>query len=321
LYNWEIQPEDIVYLPGVIAGINMMARAVAQDGAVLIQTPVYAPFHKTDDWSRTDLQKVPLTYTGTDDGFTYTIDFAAFEAAITPETKMFLLCNPHNPLGRMWTEEELCRMGEICAARDVYICSDEIHCDLILGERGHLPIASISPDFAERTITLMAPSKTFNVPGLGFSFAIVQDADLRERFTDAGAGITVMKFPEREFSLVNMMGHTAAEAAYRDGHAWLEDVLDYLRANRDFAQAYIREYMQPLKTATLEGTYLLWIDCREANLPTEPGEFFREHAKVALNEGSGFGEEGIGFVRMNLACTRDTLKTALEQMRDALDAL
>ncbi|MEM6282447.1 MAG: PatB family C-S lyase [Chloroflexota bacterium] len=319
-YNWDIQPDDIVYLPGVIPGINMTARAIAQDGTVMIQTPVYHPFYETGIWSGTTMQYVPLTYTETEDGFTYAIDFDAFEAAITPQTKLFLLCNPHNPIGRMWTAAELQRMGEICVANDVYICSDEIHCDLILDDRTHVPIATLAPEFAQRTVTLMAPSKTFNIPGLGFSFAIIQNPDLRRRFTDAGTGLIVMKFPQREMSFINMMGHTAAEAAYRDGQTWLDSVLDYLRANRDYARAYIHDYLQPLKAATVEGTYLLWIDCREANLPAEPGEFFREQANVAMNEGSSFGEDGTGFVRMNLACTRDTLKTALEQMRDALDA-
>ncbi len=318
LYNWHIQPEDVVYIPGVIPGINLTARATAQDGAVLIQTPVYPPFHYTSQWSGTGMQKAPLSYVETTDGFTYGIDFDAFEAAITPHTKMFLLCNPHNPVGRMWTQEELTQLADICQRHDITICADEIHSDLLLDGNKHIPMASLSEDAAQRTVTLIAPSKTFNIPGLSFSVAVIQNAGLRQRFLEAGAGIIAMLRDERAHTFVNMMGAAAADAAYRHGDAWLRSVLDYIQSNRDFAVTYIREYMPALKAAKLEGTYLLWIDCREANLPDEPGKWFTDNARVALNEGSTFGEDGTGFARMNLACTRDTLKEALERMRDAL---
>jgi cysteine-S-conjugate beta-lyase len=318
LYNWHIQPEDIVYIPGVVPGINLTARATAQDGAVLIQTPVYPPFHYTSRWSGTDLQQAPLSYLETSAGFTYGIDFEAFEAAITPQTKMFLLCNPHNPVGRMFTEDELTRMAEICQRHDITICSDEIHSDLVLDGTQHIPIANLSEDAAQRTVTLIAPSKTYNIPGLLFSVAIIQNPDLRRRFMEAGAGILIMLTDQYAHSMVNMMGATAAEAAYQHGDEWLRSVLDYVQSNRDFAVAYLREYMPALKTAQLEGTYLLWIDCRGANLPEEPGKWFVDNARVALNEGSLFGDDGKGFVRMNLACPRSTLKDALEQMKDAL---
>jgi len=319
LYDWHITPEDVLLLPGVISGINITAQAVAQDGAVLIQTPVYPPFYQTGSWSKTRLQKAPLTYTPTDDGFTYTIDFDAFENSITPETRMFLLCNPHNPVGRAWTEDELQQMADICQRHDVYICSDEIHGDLIVDENvTHIPVAALSPDAAQRTVTLIAPSKTYNIPGLSTAVAIIQNPELRQQFMQVGAGTVMMVMGDSSHPFVNMMGYTATEAAYRCGDEWLEQALAYIRANRDYAREYIRQHMPELKTANVEGTYLLWVDCRAANLPEPPGKWFTENARVALNEGRSFGEDGAGFVRMNLACTRDTLTTALERMHEAL---
>lgn len=321
LYDWHIEPEAVVYLPGVMPGVALTARAVVRDGgAYLIQPPVYHPFHYMSDWIDTPKQEAPLTHVETDNGFTYQVDFDAFEQAITPETDMFLLCNPHNPVGRMWTADEQQRMAEICLKHDVVICSDEIHSDLILSERQHIPMATLSPEIEQNTVTLIAPSKTFNMPGLALAIAIIPNADLREQFIKAGSGVILAMMGERVHSFINMMGTTAAEAAYRDGGAWLQTVLDYLRGNRDYARTYIREHMPQLKTADLEGTFLLWIDCRGANLPESPGEWFMKHAGVVMNDGESFGEGGAGFVRMNLACTRDTLKASLDSMRDALDS-
>ena len=320
-YAWQVQPEEIVFIPGVIPGINMAARATAQDGAVMIQPPVYHPFHSIHEWSGTGHQEAPLVYTETDDGFTYSIDFEALEAAMTPETRMFLLCQPHNPVGRVWTRDELAQLVAICERHDVAICSDEIHCDLILGDVPHTPTATLSEAAAARTITLMAPSKTFNVPGLGFSFAVIQDAALRQQFVEAGMGIVTAQMGGQTMSFINMMGHTAATAAYQDGWDWLGAALDYMRANRDYAQAYIAEHMPQIKTATLEGTYLLWLDCRALDLPSPPGAWFLAQAQVALNEGGMFGEEGAGFVRMNLATPRALLERGLERMCDALQTV
>ncbi len=323
LYNWHIDPQDVVYVPGVVIGINMAARATAAGGAMLIQPPVYPPFTASAGWSNITLQEAPLNRVELEPGaaggsFSYEVDLDAFEAAITPETGMFLLCSPHNPVGRVWTEGELRGMAEVCARHNIVICSDEIHNDLILGDVQHVPTATLSPEIAQNTITLMAPSKTFNLPGLSFSFAIIQNPDLRQRFYESALGLVTAQMGEYKLTFLNMMGTTAALAAYKHGDAWLRAVLDYMRANRDFAQTYIREYMPGLATATLEGTYLLWIDCRDANLPTPPGQWFLENARVALNEGASFGQGGEHYARLNLACPRDTLKTGLERMRDAL---
>jgi cystathionine beta-lyase len=321
LYDWDIEPEAVVYLPGVMPGVAMTARAVLGDaGAYLIQPPVYHPFHYMSDWIDAPKQEAPLTRTETPDGFTYGVDFDAFEAAITPQTDMFLLCNPHNPVGRMWTADEQRRMAEICLEHNVVICSDEIHSDLVLGERDHIPMATLSPEIEANTVTLIAPSKTFNMPGLSLAIAIIPNADLREQFIQAGSGMVLAMMGDRVHSFINMMGTTAAEAAYRDGDEWLRAVLGYLRANHDFARDYIRENMPELKTPAPEGTFLLWIDCQGATLPEPPGEWFKKHAKILMNEGASFGAGGAGFVRMNLACTRDTLESALDAMCYALRA-
>ena len=301
-------------------GINMTAQAVAQNGAVMIQPPVYHPFHEIHEWSKTGHQEAPLTYRKTDTGFTYDIDFDALEAAITPETRMFLLCNPHNPIGRMWTRDELAHLVDICERHDIVICSDEIHSDLILGDADHVPTASISEAAAARTVTLHAPSKTFNLPGLGLSFAIIQNPELRAQFVDAGLGTVMVEMGEQTMSFVNMMGYTAANAAYLHGWDWLDAALNHLRANRDYAYAYIAENMPAIKAADLQGSYLLWLDCRELDLPDLPGAWFLEHARVGLNEGAMFGGEGAGFVRMNLATPRQYLEQGLQQMCEALQA-
>lgn len=320
LYNWTIEPQDIIYTPGVIVGINMVAQAVAQDGTILVQPPVYHPFHAIPKWSDCGKQEAPLRYVETEDGFTYEIDFDVFEAAITPETRMILLSNPHNPIGRVWTRDELAQVAEIAERHDLIICSDEIHADLILSGYEHVPTASISPEAAARTVTYFAPSKTFNLPGLTFSFGIIQNPDLRARVLEAAKGLTALTMGEHVMFPVNSLGFTAADAAYREGGAWLEAVLEYIEINRDFTRAYISENMPALKCGTLEGTYLQWIDCRGANLPEAAGDWFLKEAKVALNDGEMFGVGGSGFVRMNLATSRLILTEALNRMAAALRA-
>lgn len=320
-YGWQIAAEDILYTPGVMVSVNMAARAFAQEGALLIQPPVYHPFHYTPQWSNCGKQEAPLTRVETPDGgFSYSIDFDALEAAITPQTKMFLLCNPHNPIGRVWSREELMRIADICERHDLIICADEIHSDLIFSGHTHIPIASLSPEIAARTVTLIAPSKTFNLPGLSLSVVIVQNAALRKRFVDVGAGLVMVIMGEHSHPFINSMGYLAADAAYREGDAWLHAALQYIEANRDFARAYIQEHMPAIKVAALEGTYLQWLDFRALDLPELPAKWFVEHAKVALNEGEMFGEGGAGFARMNLATQRQRLEVALNQMRDALAA-
>jgi cystathionine beta-lyase len=239
----------------------------------------------------------------------YEIDFDAVERAITPGTKAFLLCNPQNPAGRVFTRAELTRLAEICLRHRLTIISDEIHCDLVYTGHEHVPMASLSPEIAARTITHMAPSKTFNQAGLKASMTVITDAALRERYMAARVDMVQ--------ATTNVMGYTAMLAAYRDGGPWLDALMRYLEANRDYLADYVRRELGGITMGTPEGTYLAWLDCRPAGLG-DPFTFFLERAKVALNDGKTFGTEGHGFVRLNFGTPRAVLADGLERMRKAL---
>jgi cystathionine beta-lyase len=307
LYGWQVAPEALVFLPGVVTGFNLAVHAVTCPGdGVLVQTPVYYPILYAPAHAGCTLDGMELTRRS--DG-QYEIDFDRFEATITERTRIFILCNPHNPIGRVFRRDELERMAEVCLRRGVVICSDEIHCDLLFPGHPHLPIASLASEVAAQTITLLAPSKTYNVAGLQFSLAVIQNAELRQQFLAARGGLV---------SWVNTLGQVAALAAYRDGQPWLDQVLAYLAVNCDFLLYYVNTNLPGISMARPEGTYLAWLDCRTANLPGNPHQFFLEQARVALNDGATFGPGGEGFVRLNFGCPRATLVQALERMQKAL---
>jgi cysteine-S-conjugate beta-lyase len=302
-------------MPGLVMGLNFVSHLFASpDEAILTQTPIYPPFLNSPKNQNRTIHTAPLAMTRDGNRLRYELDMDALEAAVTPQTKVFLLCNPHNPGGRVWTRAELEQIAEFCLRHDLIIASDEIHCDLVYPEYQHISIASLSPEVAARTITLLAPSKTFNVPGLCASFAVVQDADMLKTLRDwvfaNGAG-------------VNVMGYTAMQAAYSGGQEWLDNVLPYLQVNRDVVMDYVDENMPDIPTTSPEGTYLMWMDCRVLNLPEgkTAQQFFLEKGRVALNDGSGFGDGGTGFVRLNFATTRDTVMEGLRRMKTAYDAL
>jgi cysteine-S-conjugate beta-lyase len=307
-YGWRISPEAVLSLPGVIAGFNQALRALTSPGdGMLVQTPVYPPILRSA--GNHGLRRDEHALTRGADG-RYTVDLDAFAAALRADTKVFLLCNPHNPVGRLYGRAELEGMAAASLRRDVVIVADEIHCDLLHDGRQHVPIASLAPEIEQRTITLMAPSKTFNLPGLKCAVAIIPDAALRERFA-AAAGDLVAK--------INVLGYTAALAAYREGDAWLEALLGYLVANRDFLVRQVRATLPGVAVAPPEATYLAWLDCRGAGpAARDPYTFFLERARVALNDGTTFGPGGAGFVRLNFACPRALLAEGLERMRAAL---
>ncbi len=310
LYGWTVPPEAIVYLPGVVVGVNLACCAFGSPGdGVLVQTPVYPPILRA--WSQAGLERQEMQLTREADG-RYSVDAAAFEAALTARTRVFILCSPHNPVGRVFRRDELERMAEACLRHDVVICSDEIHCDLVFGESRHVPIASLAPEIAAQTVTLMAPSKTFNIAGLQCSFAVVPNPELRRRLQAAGHGL--VEGP-------SILAFLAAVAAYRDGQPWLDEVLAYLQANRDFLVDYVTRRLRGIATTRPEGTYLAWLDCRGAGIPGNPAEFFRQRAHVALNDGTTFGCGGEGFVRFNFGCPRPLLAEALERMKGALATL
>lgn len=306
-YQWKITPEELIYLPGVVIGYNLACHAVSRPGkGVLMQTPVYPPFFSVQKNCGLVQQEVELTRSETGE---YSIDFDAFERTFTEQTSVFLLCNPHNPVGRVFRRDELEKMAEICLRKGVFIISDEIHCDLIYSGYTHIPIARLAPEVSQNTITLMAPSKTFNIAGLDCSFAIIQNPELRHRFNQARRGLVHGS---------NLMGLIAALAAYRDGWEWLEQLMVYLQANRDFVFEYVNHELPGICTAKPEGTYLAWLDCRKAGIPGKPGNFFLEKGRVALNEGDAFGKGGEGFVRLNFGCPKATLIEGLERMKSAL---
>lgn len=309
-YRWRVLPEEIVYLPGLVSGLNAACRTVYAPGAgVLAQTPVYPPFLSAPANQGLKLEVAELSASLKNRLLYYAIDYHAFEAAIHSSTRLFLLCNPHNPVGRCFSREELLALADICARRDLIICSDEIHCELTLAEFAHIPIAALSADIAKRCITLMAPSKTFNIAGLYCGFAVIQEPSLRRRFQQACGGIV---------PAVNVLGLAAGKAAYEKGEAWRLALLNYLTANRDFLVDYVREQLPQLRTTVPEGTFLAWLDCRELSVGDGKQAFFLERAKVALSDGKNFGRGGDGFVRLNFGCSRQVLHQALEQMRAAL---
>ncbi len=307
LYQWRIKPEDVLFLPGVVTGFNLVSQALTQPGqAALIQPPVYPPFLSMPHSANLKRQDAPLTLQP--DG-NYTVDPDAFKAAITEKTGLFLLCNPHNPVGRVFRREELEGMAQACLSRGVPICSDEIHCDLVFSGQRHIPIASLDADIAQNTVTLMAPSKTFNIAGLECSVAIIQNPALREKVQSARRGVV---------GGVNVLGLVAGLAAYKDGQPWLSALLRYLEGNRDYLYDFVQRELPGVRMSRPEGTYLAWLDCRDAGIPGSAYEFFLERARVALNPGETFGSGGRGFVRLNFGCPRRMLQDALERMRNAL---
>ncbi|MEJ2561953.1 MAG: PatB family C-S lyase [Anaerolineales bacterium] len=301
-YAWEIEEEWIVWLPGLVPGLNAACRAAGDVGdQVLSAVPVYPPFLSAPKNMRRELCSAPLQL----DGECWTFDFEALEAAVTPKTRLFMLCNPHNPVGRAFSRQELEALAEFCQRHDLVICADEIHCELIL-EPGveHLPIATLSPEVAAHTLTFMSPSKTFNLAGIGVAFAIVSDDHLRRTFKKAIAGIV----PH-----VNALGYTACLAAYRDGAEWHQALLDYLRGNRGLVFEAINA-APDLSTTPVEATYLAWIDTRAAEIEN-PGEFFLQ-AGVDMWDGVDFG--GPGFIRINFGLPRSRLREGLRRIQTAM---
>ncbi len=309
LYRWEIRTDEILFLPGIVTGLNIAFQAfVRPQEGVLAQPPVYFHFLRDPVHRGRVVSDPPLVRNGN----TYEVDFDRFEKAISANTRIFVLCNPHNPVGRVFTRTELERMAEICLRHRLLICSDEIHCDLVYSGHRHIPIASLSPEIAASTVTLMAPSKTYNVAGLECGYAIIRNPELLRTWRDTSYAL---------IPGVNIMGHVAALAALRDGQDWLDQIMAYLESNRDYLAAQLRERMPFIKMCRTEATYLAWLDCKDAGIPGNPAEFFLKQARVGLNDGPEFGNGGEGFVRLNFGCPRRTLVEALERMTVALNRL
>jgi len=301
-YQWQIEPSWIVWIPGVVAALNAVCRAVGDDGdEVLTFTPIYPPFLSAPPLSRKTLKTIPLHR----ETNRYTPDTGQFERELSPRSRVLLLCNPHNPVGRRYDPQEIGRVAEICVAHDLILCSDEVHCDLVLDGGRHVCAATLSPEVAGRTITLMAPSKTFNIPGLNCAFAIIQDERLRARFRKACEGIVPP---------VNALGYAACLAAYRDCEPWRVALIDYLRGNRDLVYRFINDQAPALSMNDVQATYLAWLDTRSLGL-AHPARSFEQFG-LALSEGRDF--HGPGYVRLNFGCPRTTLVAALDRLASAV---
>ena len=304
-YGWKIQPEWIVWLPGLVVGLNVVCRAFGREGAdVLTAVPIYPPFLSAPANAARHAVRVQMV----EANGAWHWDMAALERAITPSSRLLLLCNPHNPVGRVFSRDDLREIADACARHNLILCSDEIHNGLVLDpNKRHIPVASLSEEIAQRTVTLMSASKTFNLPALGCAYAIASNPDVRAKLKKAMAGIV---------HHVGLMGYIATEAAYRNGKDWQLALLDHLRGNRDLVEREIAK-MQGLRIWHAEATYLSWIDARELRTD-DPLQFFSD-AGVGLYDGALFGAPG--FLRLNFACPRPLLERALERMARAVYAL
>lgn len=308
-HSWEIEKEWIIFTPGVVPALSYALKTFTEPGdSVIIQSPVYNPFYTTVENNNRHVVTNPLIYK---DG-KYYMDYDDLEGKIDSKTKLLILCNPHNPVGRVWDKGELARLGEICLKNDIIIVSDEIHFDLIYKEYSHTVAANISPEMRDNCIICTSPSKTFNIAGLQVSNIIIPNERLREKFS--------FELEKDHIVRPNAFGECALIAAYNESRQWLDELLDYLEENKNFFIDYVEKRIPKLKVTKPEGTYLLWVDCSELGMDSHNlNEFFVDECRLALNHGEMFGEEGKLFQRFNIACPRSILIEALKRMEKAIN--
>ncbi len=307
-FGWKGKSEWITVTPGVVVAISVAVRALTKEGdGVLIQQPVYYPFSEAILLNRRKLVNNQLVY----DGGKYSIDFDDFEKKIVDEdVKLFILCSPHNPVGRVWTVEELRKMGEICLKHNVIVVSDEIHCDFTYEGSTHTMFPSLGEEFENNVVLCTAPSKTFNIAGLHVSNIFIPNPEIRKKFKG--------ELEAFGFSQPNIMGLVACQSVYSKGDEWYKELKKYIAENLSFASTYLTENMPKIKLVKPQGTYLIWLDCEELGLDVEELEsFVEDKAKLWVDFGKIFGKESGQFIRLNIACPRATLKQALEQLKDA----
>jgi cystathionine beta-lyase len=304
-FSWKVKPQELIFLPGVESGFNMALKALVQPQQnVVVQVPNYPPLrHAPGHWG---LNKVELEFVAHADG-TYLTPLDVLRESLNGGGAL-LLSNPHNPIGKVFGREELQAVADICAAQDAWIISDEIHAELCFDGRVHIPTASLSPEIAERTITLMSASKAYNIAGLKTSFMIIQNAALRERVNHARCGMV---------DSVNPLGMEATRVAYSEGAPWLAELKTYLQANRDWLVEAVRSRLPGVSINVPQGTYLAWLDCSALDLD-DPQQFFLEQAKVGLSAGLDFGDQHQQFVRLNFGCPRSLLEEGIARMERAL---
>lgn len=303
-HGLEVEKDWIVWLPGLVQGLNLVCRAAGKPGdAVMVNAPVYPPFLSAPVYSDMERQAVPLHW----DGDRYTFDFAAMEAAVTENTKLFILCNPHNPVGRVFSKEELEKLVDFCEAHDLWLCSDEIHCDLILDQGvDHVSTLALGARAAKCTVAFFSASKTYNLPGLACAYAVIPNSKLRRAFQRVCRGV---------ITEVNCFGYVGTTAAYRHGEAWRQQLLTYLRGNRDLLYATMENLHPGVRLRPMESTYLAWMDFRELGLDA-PFQYFEGYG-VGLSNGVDFGAE-TGFLRLNFGCSRATLQEGLKRIQGAI---
>ena len=309
-HGWDIKKDAVTWAPGVVAGLafSLMAYTKPGDG-VIIQTPVYPPFYSTISEAGRKIVKNPLKR----QNGRCVMDLEELEKIITPTCRTLILCSPHNPVARVWTREELEALAELAERKDMIIISDEIHQDLVYSDAKHICIASLSEEMSSRTVTFVAPSKTFNIAGMNSSVALIPDEKLRARY--------VSVINRLHLNSLSILGLTAMETAYAKCAGWLDELMVYLEENRDMTERFIRERMPKATMDHPEGTYIFWIDFRGYGFDSyKLMDFLVNEAGVALNNGRNFGTEGDGFARINIGTNREMLKEALEKIARALDA-
>lgn len=306
-HGYKAKASWLNFLPGLVPAINLCVHAFTKPGdSVMTATPVYPPFLSAPDNADRELIKVPLSLDSED---RWTLDIAAMEAAIQPHTRLLILCSPHNPVGRVFSIKELTELADFCERHDLILISDEIHCDLVFNESvKHTLTATLNESIAKRTVTLMAPSKTYNLPGLACAFSIIEDADLRAQFRTTIQGI---------ITEVNCFGYAACQAAYNEGEPWRQELLRYLRGNYELVYDFIKTELPKITFRPMESTYLAWFDVSALGLE-KPGQFFEEHG-VGLSDGVPF--DGKQHLRLNFGCPRERLEEGLRRMKLAVDSL
>ncbi len=310
-HNWTVEKEWISFSPGIVPALNFCTLAFTQTGdSIIVQPPVYFPFFSAVECHGRNLIYNRLT----ESEGKWVMDYNSLIAGIDSKTKMIIISNPHNPVGRVWTPEELNNLADICLEKNILVISDEIHCDLVLPGFTHTPLASLSEKIAANTITLISPSKTFNLAGLSTSSVIIQNPVLRKSFNRVVENLHV--------GSGNIFGTTASIAAYTQGHKWLDALLDYIDNNIEFVKDYCRKMIPEIIPVQPEATYMIWLDCRKFGMSgKELQNFFVTKAGIGMNEGSTFGPGGEGFMRMNLGTTHQKVMKAMEQFEKAVSAL
>ena len=309
-HGWEIRKDWMAKTPGIVPALNYSVRAFTKPGdGVIIQTPVYFPFYHAVENNSRRIVRNPLRF----DGRRYTMDLEDLERKLDEGSRMLILCSPHNPVGRVWTRDELEALGRLAKERDLVVVSDEIHADLVYSHRHHV-LAALSSDLADRTVTCIAPSKTFNIPGLSTAVVIASNPKLLGAFKD--------ETERAGFELGQVFGIIGFEAAYSQGDDWLDELLPYLEANVDFMEKFLEAQIPAIRLVRPEGTYLALLDCRGLGLePAALNDFFLKKARVYFSDGVLFGEEAAGFVRINFGCPRALLVEALERIERAVKNL